>query len=347
MCVLIGVGVKLIGGLREVSLTVKRGGPAGLTLYGLRTNDYSRFGAVYGLRTKAEAFESFRTFLSTVGIPDTIRSDQGGEYKSAKWKELCLKHQIACQFSVAYTPQQNGVAERRWRTMMTKVRSLRKDAQLPKSFWFDALAMANYLVNRLPTSAHSSTKSPYELAYGSAPDLDKLKVFGCLCYYVVPPRYRKKLDDKAKKAIFLGYPNGIKGYKIYDPQLDKCFINRDVRFVENSPGGKLLEKGPTNDGGAAVSCIPYHESSIPTNEENQDTECQPGPQATSESSDNISGTTTRYGRPVRQPIQFWRVSDQALMVADVFIQTLISRLFLVQIRRNGLKQWTQRFNPLW
>ena len=96
------------------------------------------------------------------------------------------------------------------RTILNKVRCLLKDSNLPKKFWVEAVSTACYQKNRSPSSA-LNFRTPEQLWNGKLPSLDHLRPFGCIGYV---HKKEKKLDPRAKKAIFLGYPQEVKGYKL-------------------------------------------------------------------------------------------------------------------------------------
>ena len=102
-----------------------------------------------------------------------LRTDRGREYLSEQLKELCDEKGIARQLMMPYTPQQNGVAERRNQTLLEMVRSMMARANLPISYWGDALLTAAYILNQVPSKLASST--PYELWTGKKPDLNNLR----------------------------------------------------------------------------------------------------------------------------------------------------------------------------
>ena len=79
----------------------------------------------------------------------------------------------------------------------------------------------------------STNKTPYECLFGKKPDLSHLRVLGCKCYVHIPNSNRQKLDQKSYEAIFIGYPDGTKGYKVYDVKKDRFMISRDVTFFES------------------------------------------------------------------------------------------------------------------
>ena len=135
-----------------------------------------------------------------------------------------------------HTPQQNGVAERMNRTLLERARCMLFQVDLDKSFWAEACNHACYLVNRSPSTA-IELKTPFEVFFGTPANYSDLKVFGCPAYAHVNDG---KLEPRALKCIFLGYPSGVKGYRLWcvEPKSPKFLISRDVKFDEFS----MLEK---------------------------------------------------------------------------------------------------------
>jgi len=159
-----------------------------------------------------------------------VRSDGGGEYKSNEFKwhceEIGLQHNITCP----YTPQHNGVAERKNRTITDIARSMLKAKGMPNYFWAEAITYAVYLINISLTRSVPNT-TPIEAWSGFKPNVQHLKVFGSITYAHVRKAARSKLDDKAVKTIFIGYKHG--GYKLYNQMTKKVIVSRDVTFAED------------------------------------------------------------------------------------------------------------------
>jgi transposase InsO family protein len=110
---------------------------------------------VYFLEKKSEAFETFKKFKVMVEKTTGknirfLRSNKGGEYLSNEFKSCCKNHGICRFFTAPYTPQQNGVAERKNRTILDMVRSMIKTKEIPKEFWAEAVRCAVYIQNRCP-----------------------------------------------------------------------------------------------------------------------------------------------------------------------------------------------------
>ncbi|GJZ61739.1 retrotransposon protein, putative, ty1-copia subclass [Tanacetum coccineum] len=146
------------------------------------TDDFSRYGYVYPLKHKHEVFESFKVFQKEVENQlgktiKSLRSDRGDEYMSQEFLDHLKEHGIIAHRTPPYTPQNNGVLERRNRTLLDMVRSMMSQTTLPKSFWDYALETAARILNMVPTK--KVEKTPYEIWHRQAPKLSYLKVWGC------------------------------------------------------------------------------------------------------------------------------------------------------------------------
>ncbi|MCO5548117.1 hypothetical protein L7F22_001575 [Adiantum nelumboides] len=161
----------------------------------------------------------------------TLRTDRGGEYMSSAFKNFLGKKDIKHQCTMPYTPQKNGVAERKNRSLMEIARCMLKAKSFPHKLWMERVACAAHVLNRCPTHA-LKTITPYEARYEKKPSVSYLCVFGCLAYAHISQQLRGKLDDKAVKCILVGYSSGSKGYRLYNPTTNKIFESRDVIFVK-------------------------------------------------------------------------------------------------------------------
>jgi hypothetical protein len=136
------------------------------------------------------------------------------------------------QTTASYTPQQNGVAERKNQTIMNMERTLLKEKSLSNRFWVEAVACSVYLLNRSPTTS-VKMKVPQEEWSGTKLNVSHLRTFGCIAYAHIPSELRKKLDDISEKCIFNGYSETSKAYRLYNPITKKLILSRDLKFLEN------------------------------------------------------------------------------------------------------------------
>ncbi|GJU40215.1 putative RNA-directed DNA polymerase [Tanacetum coccineum] len=192
-----------------------------------------RYGYVYLLKHKHEVFETFKVFKAEVELQlgkkiKALRSDRGGEYLSQEFKDYLSENGIVQNLTSPYTPQQNGVSERRNRTLLDMVRSMFNLTTLPLSFWDYALESAVRILNMVPTK--KVDKTPYEIWHGKAPNLSYLKVWGCEAY--VKRDSADKLQQRSVKCIFVGYPKETMGYYFYFPPENKVIVARYGDFLE-------------------------------------------------------------------------------------------------------------------
>ena len=159
-----------------------------------------------------------------------LRTDNGMEFCSKQFKNYCKSEGIVRHYTVPYTPQQNGVAERMNRTIISRARCMLSNAGLHRRFWAEAASTACYLINRSPSIALNK-KTPIEVWSGSPADYSQLRVFGCTAYAHVD---NGKLEPRAVKCIFLGYKSGVKGFKLWNPETQKVVISRNVIFNESA-----------------------------------------------------------------------------------------------------------------
>lgn len=202
----------------------------------LLVDDFSRYMWVYFLKTKDEALNAFKVFCALVEKGSekqikTLRTDRGGEFCSNEFRKFCEGAGIERHYTTPYTPQQNGVVERRNRTVVEMARSSLKEMNLPAELWAEAVRNAVYVLNRLPTRALTGI-TPYEAFTEKKPDVGHLRVFGCLVHMRTPGNQIKKLDDRSIHVVNLGRELGTKGYRLFDPVSGRVYASRDVVFEE-------------------------------------------------------------------------------------------------------------------
>ncbi|GKC26312.1 integrase [Tanacetum coccineum] len=208
---------------------------AGSRYFLLFVDDYSRMCWVYFLKSKSEAFDFFKKFKALAENQcnrklKILRTDRGGEFLSNEFSRFCDEYGIKRELTAPYTPEQNGIAERKNRTIVEMARSMLKTKNLEDEFWAEAVATAVYLINISPTKAVWNV-TPYEAWYESKPSVSHLRIFGCTCYAIISSG-RGKLDPKTKKYIFVGYSTCSKAYRLYDVDKKSIIISRDVQFNE-------------------------------------------------------------------------------------------------------------------
>lgn len=223
---------------------------AGNRYFFLLVDDFSRFMWVYVIKTKDEALVAFKKFKVQVENKTsfkvkTLRTDRGGEFVSQCFSEFCEAEGIQRQLTAPYTPQQNGVVERRNRSVLGTTRSLLKAIAVPQTMWGEGVRHAVYLLNRVPTKAVKDI-TPYEAWNGRKPDLEHLKVFGCTAHVKVPSARMTKLDDRSRPMVYLGVEPGSKAHRLYDPQQGKICVSRDVAFEENRKWNWTEDHGNIN-----------------------------------------------------------------------------------------------------
>ncbi|GJX01381.1 putative ribonuclease H-like domain-containing protein [Tanacetum coccineum] len=141
---------------------------------------------------------------------------------------------IKREFSVARTPQQNGVAERRNRTLIEAARTMLADSKLPTTFWAEAVNTACYVQNRvLVVKPHN--KTPYELFRGRTPALSFMRPFGCHVTILNTLDYLGKFDGKSDEGFFVGYSLNSKAFRVYNIRTRKVEENLHIRFLEDKP----------------------------------------------------------------------------------------------------------------
>ncbi len=142
-----------------------------------------------------------------------IRSDNGTEFKNYTLDEFLGDEGIKHQYSAPYTPQQNGVAERKNRTLIDAARTMMAEFKSPYNFWAEAINTACHASNRLYLRK-GLNKTPYEILTGNKPNLKYFRVFGCKCFILKKGARLAKFDSRAHEGIFVGYATNSHAYRV-------------------------------------------------------------------------------------------------------------------------------------
>lgn len=169
-------------------------------------DDMSRKVWLYPIKVKSDVFNIFKDFKALMekqfgNCIKILRIDGGGEFTSGELKGFCKERGIVHEVTSPYTPQHNGIAERRNMTILNMVRSMLKEKNLPHIFWGEVAMTVVHVLNRCPTKRLDSMV-PEEAWSRSKPLVKHFRIFGSFCYRHVPDQRRKKLDDNGEPMIF-------------------------------------------------------------------------------------------------------------------------------------------------
>ncbi|GJR58345.1 putative ribonuclease H-like domain-containing protein [Tanacetum coccineum] len=274
-------------------------------------DDYSRYTWVHFLRSKDEAPEVIKTFLKRITVllqspVIIIRTDNGTEFKNQILKEYFDSVGISHQASSVRTPQQNGVVERRNRTLVEAARTMLIFSRAPLFLWAEAIATACYTQNRSIIHRRFN-KTPYELINGRKPDISFLHVFGALCY---PKNDREdigKLGAKGDIGFFIGYSADSCAYRVYNRRTKKIMETMNVTFDELSamafeqssskPGLQSMTSGQISSG----LDLTYAPSTITTQQPTEAPQALQTPTATTTTADTAPTPTNSSSQATNCP----------------------------------------------
>nr|GEW71702.1 putative ribonuclease H-like domain-containing protein [Tanacetum cinerariifolium] len=174
------------------------------------TDDFPRLTWTFFLKTKDETSGILRNFITEIENlkylkVKIIRCDNRGEFKNRDMNEFCFKKGIKREFSNARTPQQNGVVERRNKTLIEAARTMLANAKLPVTFWAEAVNTACYVQNKVLVNK-SQNKTLYELFNSKTPAIGFLKPFGCHVMILNTLDHIGKFDAKGDEGYFISTP---------------------------------------------------------------------------------------------------------------------------------------------
>nr|GFB25267.1 putative ribonuclease H-like domain-containing protein [Tanacetum cinerariifolium] len=211
------------------------------------TDDYSRFTWVFFLATKDETTPILKTFIT--GLENqlslkikVIRSDNGTEFKNNDLNQFCRIKGIKREFSVPITPQQNGITERKNRTLIEAARTIMANSLLPVSFWAEAVNTACYVQNRvLVTKPHN--KTPYELLHAKTPSINFMRSFGYHVTILNTLDSLGKFEGKFDEGILVRYSVNSKAFRVFNSRTRIVQETLHVNILENKPN--IVCSGPT------------------------------------------------------------------------------------------------------
>ena len=200
---------------------------------------HSRYCEVKFIRNKSDVTEETIQFVERMKTqlrlkPKIFRTDRGGEYLDEKLQRYLKNEGIKPECTVGYCPEQNGIAERKNRTLMEAARAMLKEAGMPANHWAEAVNTANHATNRIVND--KTGKSPYEIMFGEIPRWNEMQKFGTEAFVMIPKEKRRKLDDKSKKMKFVGYDERSKGLRMTDGR--QVIVSREVHFLKNGDKSK-------------------------------------------------------------------------------------------------------------
>ncbi|KAK1670210.1 hypothetical protein QYE76_058369 [Lolium multiflorum] len=210
--------------------------PGGSKYFLLIVDDFSRYMWLEVLHSKDEAFRFFKKIKALAETDRGVklrafRTDRGGEFNSLEFTTFCEEAGIRRNTTAPYSPQQNGVVERRNQTVVEMARSLMKSMSVPATFWAEAVKTAVHILNRSPTRSLKGM-TPYEAWRGKKPRVEYFRTFGCTTHFKLVGPGITKLSDRARAGVFVGYEEGSKAYRVFDPVGNRVHITRDVVFEE-------------------------------------------------------------------------------------------------------------------
>ena len=207
-------------------------------------DDATRWSSVYLMRNKSELSDCFLKFIQdmrvvgtkdplVIGDGSTLHSDNGGEYRSSKFEQLCSSRGIQQTFSPPHTQACNGISERFWNTVLDMARAMIIDADLDKNMWGAAIKHATFLRNRSPTSVLGGI-TPFQALLGVKPDLSALRKFGSPAFVHVERELRDKWDPKARKGVYIGCEPRSMTHLIFIPETKKVVETVHVDIDERA-----------------------------------------------------------------------------------------------------------------
>ena len=188
----------------------------GKKFYVIFVNDHSRFTKFYLLKTKDEVLEIFIKYKNEVENQKNkkikrLKTDRGGEYESNSFKEFCEQNGIIHEVIPPYSPKSNGIAERKNRTLKEMMNTMLVSSRLSSNMWGEDILSACHIQNKVPHKKIGKTSN--ELWEKCKPNLEYLKVWGCLAKVILPEPKKRKLGSRTCGCMFIGYASNSSYYR--------------------------------------------------------------------------------------------------------------------------------------
>ncbi|KAD0053224.1 hypothetical protein E3N88_44863 [Mikania micrantha] len=199
-------------------------------------DDYSKFVWTFFLHSKSEVAKAIINFVLyaekqySLSIK-CVRSDNGTEFRNHLLDEFYQSKGIQRQYSIPRTPEQNGVVERKNRTLIEAARTMLADSGLPLTFWAEAVNTACYVQNRVLVNQRW-LKTPYEILHSLTPLISFFRAFGCPCYILNTKDQLTKFDSKVDAGYFVGYSSTCKAYRVFNCRTKSVEETLHVKFNE-------------------------------------------------------------------------------------------------------------------
>ena len=230
--------------------------PLGHRYFLVILDDFTHILDLHLLTTKDQALDAWE---STCQLWETkysrrvksFQSDNGGKFIGSSVIAALDAAGISHSLSTPYMHQQNGVAEQIIHTIEGHLLAMLHLAGLPQTYWGEAALTAAYLHNQTESRVLPPGRTPYEMLHGQHPNLSHLRVWGCRAFACVPLELQGKLGPKSREVLFMGYPPGVKGYRVCDVTTGQFFNSHNVVFDENLGlphlTGEVLAPAVVND----------------------------------------------------------------------------------------------------
>jgi transposase InsO family protein len=210
----------------------------GSKYYLVIVDDYSSFTWVFFLQEKSQTQETQKRFLrqaqNEFGLRiKKIRSDNGMEFKNSQIEGFLEEEGIKHEFSSPYTPQQNGVVERKNRTLLDMARTMLDEYKTPGRFWAEVINIACYSINHLYLH-RILKKTSYELLTSKKPNVSYFRVFGSKCFILIKRGRNSKFAPKAVEGFLLGYDSNTRAYRVFNKSTGLVEVSCDIVFDETN-----------------------------------------------------------------------------------------------------------------